>query len=303
MVVHPVGIEAALASIENAIGRANRHLYAPDDDVGAGWLAEYALNSAITQTLMLLENLSLTESRKRLAAALGDPQAASITRKNEIYGDQYYLWVEELNGYLDGIRNIYLPSVQPHVVVGLHQFLRSMTRFVCDRGIFPDAPGDEDDVHKRIEAALRCVYGDVRTKPPLSKPVKNFIPDTGLPSLKTLIEYKFVGSREAVGPIADEILADTCGYQSPEWNHFVYVVYETSRIVDEISWNSLLMSSGVSDNARVIVLPGEPREVTESGARRRSGRAAAVPGAPAVAVVPVTATSSAPTPGPPTDTI
>ena len=105
---------------------------------------------------------------------------------------------------------------------------------------------------------LRCVFPDLKHKPTLSKPIKNFEPDTGLASIGTLIEYKFISRPEQVGSIADQILADTRGYVHPEWRSFVYVIYETQRIKPEAEWSLLLTSSGVTENTSVIVLSGEP---------------------------------------------
>ena len=58
---------------------------------------------------------------------------------------------------------------------------------------------------------LKCVFPDLKHKPVLTKQIKNFEPDTGISSSATLIEYKFLSRAEDVGPLADELLADTRG--------------------------------------------------------------------------------------------
>jgi len=98
----------------------------------------------------------------------------------------------------------------------------------------------------------------LKHKPSLTKPIKNFEPDTGLPSIKTLIEFKFISDDKAAKDIAEEILADTRGYYSKEWKQFLYVIYETHRIRPESEWNELLRQCGVDDNTNVIVLCGTP---------------------------------------------
>jgi REase_DpnII-MboI len=120
-----------------------------------------------------------------------------------------------------------------------------------------EAPGNEDDVHVRVEAVLRCVFPDLRRKPPVAKQIKNFHPDTGIPSIGTLIEYKFMRDDAEAKRITDEILADTRGYDSKEWKNFVYVIYETQRIRPESQWRQLLRESGVTTNTEVIVISGE----------------------------------------------
>ena len=58
--------------------------------------------------------------------------------------------------------------------------------------------------------------------------------------------------------IADQILADTRGYTSKDWNRFLYVIYETNRFRTEKDWNLFLEQSGVPKNTTVVVLSGEP---------------------------------------------
>jgi hypothetical protein len=110
----------------------------------------------------------------------------------------------------------------------------------------------------RIEGILKPVFPDLKYKLALTKQIKNFEPDTGIPSLTTLIEYKFLTRKIDVPKIADQILADTRGYISKEWTRFLYVIYETHRFRTEKDWNQLLEQSGVSANTTVVVLSGEP---------------------------------------------
>jgi hypothetical protein len=120
-----------------------------------------------------------------------------------------------------------------------------------------DAPSDEPELHERIEAVLRCVYPDLKHKPTITKPIKNFEPDTGIPSVKTLIEYKYVDSTEVLKRVSDEILADTQGYKSKDWKRFIYLIYETKRFQSENKWKSHLVECGNPQNTDVIVIRGE----------------------------------------------
>ena len=107
---------------------------------------------------------------------------------------------------------------------------------------------------------LRCIFPDLKHKPSLSKPLKNFEPDTGIPSQRTLIEYKFIKAAKDVPVISDQILADTRGYTSTEWDRFVYVIYETERFQTEEKWTAHLRESGVSMSSTVVVLAGTSPE-------------------------------------------
>lgn len=138
------------------------------------------------------------------------------------------------------------------------QIIRNIHYVITDTSVFPSVPRNEKDVHLRIEAILKCVFPDLKHKPTLSKQIKNFEPDSGIPSLRTLVEYKYLSRREDIGPIADQLLADTRGYTSKDWERFLYVIYETNRFRTEDDWNQFMRESDVPTNTTVVVLSGEP---------------------------------------------
>jgi hypothetical protein len=109
-------------------------------------------------------------------------------------------------------------------------------------------------------------------KPPVPKAVKYFIPDTGLPSMRTLVEYKFVPSEKDASRIANEILADTRGYKSNEWDRFVFLIYETHRFRRESEWNQLLEQCGTAHNAQAIVICGESPKRRVAKVKRSVGK-------------------------------
>lgn len=138
------------------------------------------------------------------------------------------------------------------------EILRATQYSITDEKCFPSPPANENELHARMEAVLRCVFPDLLHKPPIAKQIKNFQPDTGLPSIQTLIEYKFMADAGEEKRIAEEVLADTRGYVSEEWTKFIYVIYETKRIKPESHWKQLLRTSGLESNTEVIVISGEP---------------------------------------------
>lgn len=134
--------------------------------------------------------------------------------------------------------------------------LRDIHYVIADKNLFRTSPANENDIHLCIEGILKCVFPDLKHKPVLTKQIKNFEPDTGIPSYETLIEYKYLSRREDIPSVADEILADTRGYTSPDWNRFLYVIYESNRFRKEKEWNQVLKEAGVQ-NTTVVVLSGE----------------------------------------------
>src|SRR5205809_3587279 len=78
----------------------------------------------------------------------------------------------------------------------LLQIIRNIHYIITDTTVFPGVPKNEKDVHLRIEAILKCVFPDLKHKPTLSKQIKNFEPDSGISSLRTLVEYKYLSRKE-----------------------------------------------------------------------------------------------------------
>ncbi len=74
-----------------------------------------------------------------------------------------------------------------------------------------------------------------------------------------------------VSRVADELLADTRGYHSRDWDSFIYVIYETTRVKPEVEWKNLLRECGIDDRISVIVISGEP--LPKIAHARKNGRA------------------------------
>jgi hypothetical protein len=133
------------------------------------------------------------------------------------WGDPYSFWASRVRQYARAFDTTFGSASPSTVTKDLIDILRATVYSITDEECFSSPPSNEAEMHVRIEAVLRCVFPDLRHKPTIGKPIKNFEPDTGLPSVQTLIEYKFVGSKADVKRVADEVLADTRGYVSKEW--------------------------------------------------------------------------------------
>jgi hypothetical protein len=74
-------------------------------------------------------------------------------------------------------------------------------------------PANEDEFQVFADAVLICRFPQLRNKPALSTPIKNFIPDSAVPEARTLIEYKYISSPAQVPIKVDEVFADLAGYR------------------------------------------------------------------------------------------
>ena len=233
--------------------------------------AKYHMERAFTQTLVILEMMGLTRTHDDVAKLYAKATEAGLLKSAMGFDDPYLVWCAPLDHYLDGVGQCYGLEEQGTVVKDVIAVLRASLYSITDRKVFARAPKKEEDVHLRIECVLKCFFPDLKPKPRINKPVKSFEPDTGLPSIRTLLEYKYVSTKDDAKRVMDEILTDSRGYHSSEWDRVIYVIYETDRIVDEGDWNRALRDSGVPASHRVIVLQGvDPDGSRKSQAKRAS---------------------------------
>jgi hypothetical protein len=252
-------VTTTLAAIRQDISDANH-------TQDAGGDAAWRVQSAYIQTRILLEVLGLTEALKAIEQIEAQATASKwdTTEIDDEVGEPFLLYAGKLHQYLRALENMLGEPKATTVAKDVVQILRATQYSITDKSCFPNPPANETEVHNRVEAVLRCVFPDLLHKPPIAKQIKNFQPDTGLPSIHTLIEYKFMSDQGEEKRIADEVLADTRGYVSDDWTNFIYVVYETKRIKPESQWRQLLRQSGVGANTDVVVISGEePRHSTK----------------------------------------
>jgi hypothetical protein len=238
---------------DGVLGYGDSELNTPNT---AAWAIEVAFLKLLTATDILdLKSLKpLILEDIKVAKSTEDGFADEKMGPDEPYPK----WMGRFYQYLRAIETIGGAEIEHSVTKDLTEILRATEYPITDVKLFGSVPNSEDDVHRRIEGILRCVFPDLKHKPRITKQIKNFEPDTGLPGIQTLIEYKFIAKATDAPIIADQILADTRGYHSREWNSFVYVIYETNRFKPEREWNQMLRECGVPDNTSVIVLSGEP---------------------------------------------
>jgi hypothetical protein len=260
-----VNIESTVASVRSLLYEAEHRMesiekYAGDDEgIMASADVQTAVESAFAQLLMVAEALGLTLTYDRIrksyvkASRHKDGLAAY---GSDPFGQLHLLAAGAIRRHVQAVQAVFGTQSSQTVSKDLVEILRNSLYAVTDRNC-SKPPQSEDDVHHRIEAVLRCVFPDLDHKPAIAKPIKNFQPDTGLPSIRTVIEYKFVGSSADVKRVADEILADTRGYIARDWDKFLFVIYETRRLKQECDWNRLLERCGAAVNTKAIVLCGE----------------------------------------------
>ena len=254
-------LQLAIQNLETLTSKASNQfsqwVMTGEDWYDPSWLIE----SCFIELLTVAEILDLFEFRKMVL----DEYTAAKSSKNGFTasdsdpdGEPYSIVLGRVRCYSRVLKNLFLLDERTSITKDILQIIRDIHYAITDTAVFQNTPENEEDVHLRIEAILKCVFPDLKHKPTLTKQIKNFEPDTGISSLQTLLEYKFLSRKTDIGPIADQLLADTRGYTSKDWTRFIYVIYETNRFRTESDWNLFLRESGVPSNTTIVVLGGEP---------------------------------------------
>jgi hypothetical protein len=266
----------AVDDVRNSLSQANYWLGEYQNAAGrdseldaAGWNVE----SAYVTLLVLAEALNLPHLQAAIESTLKRARDSGVAQSetDEDEGQAWLIWARPARQFANAIAAVFGRNEATAVTRELETILRACVYSVTDRGVFEGPPAGEAAVHARIENVLRCIFPDLLHKPRLAKAIKQFEPDTGLPSIRTLIEYKYASDASQIATIADEILADTRGYESPDWDRVVFVVYETQRFRSELEWRTLLRDSGVPTSVEIVVLNGEKPLDKDAVLRPRRG--------------------------------
>jgi hypothetical protein len=256
-----IDIQTALVKLDrqilDAAGQFDQWYIDGNEYAEPSWVIE----TCFLQLLVLAESLGLVAFQQMLQAEytkIASSNGGFDQSAKSPDGEPYSVVLGQIRCFKEGLACLFPDKTITEVTKDVLQILRDIHYSITDLKVFGTVPSNENDVHLRIEAILKCVFPDLKHKPMLTKQIKNFEPDTGIPSINTLIEYKYLANKKDESRIADEILADTRGYVSKDWKRFIYVIYETNRFRKESEWDQLLRESGVSESTSVVVLSGEP---------------------------------------------
>lgn len=107
----------------------------------------------------------------------------------------------------------------------LERVLSSTGKIILDREIIPS---NESMVQKAVYDVLIHIFPDTIKEFSIPKVSKNYVPDIGIKSLKTAIEYKFIDNKNDVKKAIGGVYEDILGYEGTlDWNTFYAVFYMT----------------------------------------------------------------------------
>jgi hypothetical protein len=150
--------------------------------------ARWALDLAYTQLIILFESLELPAAAQDVRDVYAKASKEMLKSESGPDGELYLYWAFPARRFQQALADTFVISPEQTVTRDVESIIRASTYAITDKNVYPAAPANEDDVHRRIEAILKCVFTDTLHKPRLAKAIKNFEPDTGIPSIKTLVQ-------------------------------------------------------------------------------------------------------------------
>lgn len=88
-------------------------------------------------------------------------------------------------------------------------------------------PKNESEVRNAILAVCSYSFPDAIREVGIPKILKHYKGDLGIPSLRTMVEFKFITSQSEMKAALDGVYADMKGYKHPDWETFYGVFYMT----------------------------------------------------------------------------
>jgi len=266
-----IHVEQALEGIEDLVRQARDYgerviggAYDEIDEVIAGDNIEQACLSiiALLEQYPHTHNTLREEATSLYISVKEKPLAIKV-----VNGDPYLVWPYKARSIVDIFKKLHIKQQKDIVqeISPLLDAIKNSEYFITNPKVFGKVPDSENDVHLRIEGLLKCLYSEVEHKPRIPKPIKSFEPDTGIRSLRTLVEYKFIKTAEDGKKILDQILADIGGYQTDDYDKFIFVIYETKRVFPLSDWSRAIEASHPPNQIEIVVIRGVDPDRTITG--------------------------------------
>lgn len=159
--------------------------------------------------------------------------------------DKYPSRQKEILATLSTVNLLELPSLR-NINIGLERIvllLENMSILLSDLkytfGVdIAQQVKKESNLHYLIETFLRPQHPDLIHKPKVAGIRSGREPDTGIPSLNLLIEYKYMRRRAEYERIKKDIAEDITLYRKPPWRDLFFVIYETDTFFGQSVWQA-----------------------------------------------------------------
>lgn len=120
----------------------------------------------------------------------------------------------------------------PRIPSSLDQLIQALSRFRECCQYITTPPGNERAVQDIVWIMLRAQIDDLEREETLPRfGAKQYRPDFGIPSLRTLIEVKYLGESATAANLQEELLADIPGYvnESSGYLGIIILAYDAAH--------------------------------------------------------------------------
>lgn len=137
----------------------------------------------------------------------------------------------------------------------LRNILTKTAVIIRDRGL---QPKNESDVRNAILEVCNYSFPDAMREVGIPRILKHTKGDIGIPSLRTMVEFKFIDSLAELKASLDGVYADMKGYHHHDWDTFYGVFYMTEPfcIQEDVEKEFELVSADKSWTPIVVHGPG-----------------------------------------------
>lgn len=118
----------------------------------------------------------------------------------------------------------------------------------------------EGDLDALAEGLLLPLYPDLNPNPSLTLPESYRMPDSAIPSLNILLEYKFITKKADVRKVIDEMQADIRNYAQEPWKHLLFVVGQNEPFTTKERVNETIQKEPSSfDSINLVLITHNPK--------------------------------------------
>jgi hypothetical protein len=174
---------------------------------------EDRLNDAYTTLSTLLEVLGLTSSLAKLREEYAAFEKERSLLKMAPVVDAMYSESYGLLRRYEQTLEAYLGVNEQDILVRLESILNNSAQIVADARIEPKS---EAELRRPLYNVIKLWFPDTTLRAGIVQPTKNYVPDIGVPSLKTTIELKFANSENEMKNAVGELYTDMHGYEGSE---------------------------------------------------------------------------------------
>lgn len=181
---------------------------------------------------------------------------------SEFVGEPILLSTFPLHDMMRTIRELYLPEQTTEATVFESEWA-TVRKLLGNLPLCAATLGfeftDEASLNRFAETILRGMYPDINSNPSIDLPISYTLPDTGIPNIGLLIEYKYLREEsEFPSHVRDEMQADVRNWAGTrKWTGLTFCVYQQRTFFSEESvYKTLTTDSTTFQHLSVVLITG-----------------------------------------------